>query len=270
MTPPRPARARVPPSREDRWLGRVFFGPRRLMYVGPLAPTDPHAHPTFQVLLSLDAPVRLRDARQQEVECQAAVVPPDAEHAIVEGALSAVLLHVPAEDLVGRRLATLGIGADAAAWGAAGERLRACGIGRLPVRWAEAEAQTQVLLRELQADAGIAKPTHPAVKKLLRLLPEALDEDVRLATLAPRVGLSVGRLSHLFSAQVGFPLRPYILWLRLHRAAEHLQQGASLTEAAHAAGFTDSAHLNHAFRRTFGLKPSEIAGVVEWVRPPSR
>ncbi|MFP2962966.1 helix-turn-helix domain-containing protein [Myxococcus sp. 1LA] len=268
MTPS--LRARVKSARPGPWLGRVFFGARWLMYAGPLAPTDPHAHPTFQVLWSLDASVRLRDAHQREVECQAAVVPPDAEHAISEGALATVLLHVPAEDLVGRRLATLGIGADAAAWAKAGERLRACGIDRLPVRWAEAEAQTQILLRELQADAGAARPTHPAVKKLLRLLPEALDDDVRLVTLAPRVGLSVGRLSHLFSAQVGFPLRPYILWLRLQRAAGYLQHGASLTEAAHAAGFTDSAHLNHVFRRTFGLKPTEIAGVVRWVRPPTR
>ncbi|WP_426756781.1 helix-turn-helix domain-containing protein [Myxococcus sp. Y35] len=270
MTPPHRARRSPRASRPAQWLGRVFFGARWLMYAGPLAPTDPHAHPTFQVLLSLGEPVRLRDCVQREVECRAAVVPPDVEHAVVQGALDTVLLHVPAEDLVGRRLRTLGIAADAAAWGRAGDALRGCGIGRLPVRWAEAEAQTQALLQALQANAGLAPPTHPAVKKLLRLLPDALDEDVRLAALAPRVGLSVGRLSHLFTAEVGFPWRPYVVWLRLHRAAEQLQQGASLTEAAHAAGFTDSAHLNHAFRRTFGLSPSEIAGVVEWVRPPSR
>ncbi|AKQ69384.1 Transcriptional regulator, AraC family [Myxococcus hansupus] len=240
------------------------------MYAGPLAPTDRHAHPTFQVLLSLGAPVRLCDALQREVEGRAAVVPPDVEHAVVQGAMETVLLHVPAEDRVGRQLRTLGIGEDAAAWGRAGEALLGGGGARLPVRWAEAESWTQALLQALQADAGTAPPTHPAVKKLLRLLPTALDEDVRLSALAPRVGLSVGRLSHLFSAEVGFPLRPYILWLRLHRAAEHLQRGASLTEAAHAAGFTDSAHLNHTFRRTFGLNPSDIAGVVQWVRPSTR
>ncbi|GHG87862.1 putative transcriptional regulator, AraC family protein [Comamonas sp. KCTC 72670] len=238
------------------------------MYAGPLAPTDPHAHPTFQVLCSLGEPVRLRDSLRREVECHAAVVPPDVEHAVVQGGLATVLLHVPAEDRVGRQLRTLGIGADAAAWGLAGQVLLGRTSGALPVHWEEAEAWTQALLDALQADAGIAPPTHPAVKKLLRLLPAALDEDVRLSALAPRVGLSVGRLSHLFSAEVGFPLRPYILWLRLRRAAEHLQQGASLTASAHAAGFTDSAHLNHTFRRTFGLNPSDIAGVVQWVRPP--
>ena len=59
-----------------------------------------------------------------------------------------------------------------------------------------------------------------------------------------------------------------ILWLRLQRAAHCIQRGASLTEAAHAGGFTDSAHLSHAFRRSFGLTPSEVVGVVDWVLPP--
>lgn len=250
-------------------MGRLFFGPQRLMYAGPMAPTAPHAHPTFQVMVALGEPVRMRDALHHEVDCAWAIIPPDVEHTVVHGALAVVLLHVPAEGLAGRRLRTLGIGAGAEEWRRAGELLRACGIDRLPVRWAEAEAQTRALLSTLEANVGAAPPTHPAVKKLLRLLPESLDGDVRLSALAPQVGLSVGRLSHLFRAEVGFALRPYILWLRLHRAAEHLQRGGTLTEAAHAAGFTDSAHLNHAFRRTLGLNPSEIAGVVQWVRPPS-
>jgi AraC-like DNA-binding protein len=96
-----------------------------------------------------------------------------------------------------------------------------------------------------------------------------LADDVRLEVLAARVGLSASRLSHLFGAEVGLPLRPYILWLRLLRAAESLRQGSTLTDAAHVAGFTDSAHLSHVFRRMFGLSPSEVAGVVGWVLPPA-
>ncbi|MFP2930541.1 helix-turn-helix transcriptional regulator [Pyxidicoccus sp. 3LG] len=254
------------PSRS--WLGRVYFGPRRFMYAGPAGQTRPHAHHTFQLVLTFGAPMVLRDARQHEVACHAAVVPPDVEHTVAEPVEAAVILHVAPDDLVGRRLRTLAIGDDAGAWLRAGTPLLGCGAGGLPRDWAEAESLAQAMSRALQADAGLAVPTHPAVKKLLRLLPDALEGDVRLSTLASSVGLSAGRLSHLFGAEVGLPLRPYILWLRLNRAAESLQRGASLTQAAHAAGFTDSAHLNHAFRRTFGLNPSEIAGVVEWVLPP--
>ncbi|WP_343073486.1 helix-turn-helix transcriptional regulator [Pyxidicoccus fallax] len=255
-------------SRNRDWKGRLFFGPRRLLYAGPLGETRPHAHHTFQLLLSFGEPVALRDGAQREALCHAAVIPPDVEHTVVSMVPAGVVLHVNPDDLGGRQLRTLDIGLDVEAWRRAGELLRACAVSSPPRRWAEAEALAQSMLRTLQADAGPPPPAHPAIKKLLRLLPESLEGDVRLSTLASQVGLSAGRLSHLFGAEVGLPLRPYVLWLRLHRAAAELREGASLTRAAHAAGFTDSAHLSHAFRRTFGLNPSEIAGVVEWVPPP--
>ena len=246
----------------------MFFGPRRLLYAGPLGETHPHAHHSFQLLLALGAPVGLRDGAGREAAFQAAVIPPDVEHTVTAPAADVVLLHVNPDDVVGRQLRMAGIGAEVEAWRRAGEPLRARAVQALPRRWADAEALAEVMLRALQADAGPPPPAHPAIKKLLRLLPDALEGDVRLSTLAPRVGLSAGRLSHLFGQEVGLPLRPYVLWLRLQRAAFHFQRGATLTEAAHAAGFTDSAHLSHAFRRTFGLTPSEIAGVVDWVLPP--
>jgi AraC-like DNA-binding protein len=34
--------------------------------------------------------------------------------------------------------------------------------------------------------------------------------------------------------------------------------GASLTEAAHAAGFSDSAHLSRTFRRMFGVSAASL------------
>ncbi len=254
--------------RRSAWRGRLFFGPRRLLYAGPLGETRPHAHHTFQLLVSFGEPVVLRDAYQREVPCRAAVIPPDVEHTVVSAAVAVLLLHVNPDDLVGRRLRTRAIGPEVDGWQRAGAPLLPHGAHVWPRRWGDAEALERSMLRALQADVGEAPPTHPAVKKLLRLLPGLLEEDVRLSALAPRVGLSAGRLSHLFGEEVGLPLRPYILWLRLRRAAEHLQRGATLTQAAHAAGFTDSAHLSHAFRRTFGLAPSEIASVVDWVLPP--
>ena len=37
-----------------------------------------------------------------------------------------------------------------------------------------------------------------------------------------------------------------------------MQHGVSLTESAHAVGFSDTAHFNHVFREMLGLKPSFI------------
>jgi len=48
------------------------------------------------------------------------------------------------------------------------------------------------------------------------------------------------------------------LWLRLMRAVERFAAGASLTDAAHEAGFADSAHLSRTFRRMFGIAAGSL------------
>jgi len=75
---------------------------------------------------------------------------------------------------------------------------------------------------------------------------------------AGHVGLSPSRASHLFVEQTGLPFRAYVLWLRLVRAVDAHAKGLSLTEAAHEAGFADSAHLSRAFRRMFGLPAASL------------
>ena len=73
------------------------------------------------------------------------------------------------------------------------------------------------------------------------------------------------RLSHVFASEIGISLRRYVLWRRLMRAANEVQQGASWTEAAHAGGFSDSSHMNRTFRKMLGLAPSDVHRAVEWV-----
>jgi len=79
-----------------------------------------------------------------------------------------------------------------------------------------------------------------------------------LAELATAVGLSPSRLAHLFRAQTGLPVRRYLLWLRLGDALQQLAHGVSLTTAAHAAGFADSAHFSRTFRAMLGITPSAL------------
>jgi AraC-like DNA-binding protein len=81
--------------------------------------------------------------------------------------------------------------------------------------------------------------------------------DLSLSSLAAIAGLSPSRFMHLFTESLGVPLRPYILWLRLQRASSEMMEGASISQAAHRAGFADAAHLNRTFRRMLGSSPTE-------------
>lgn len=77
--------------------------------------------------------------------------------------------------------------------------------------------------------------------------------------VAARVHLSPSRFMHLFSEQIGIPVRKYILWQRLRRVLLLLAAGShNLTRAAHKAGFTDSSHMNRTFSTMFGITPSKI------------
>jgi len=100
---------------------------------------------------------------------------------------------------------------------------------------------------------------HPAVRALLeRLRKSGVEDDTSLEGLARAVGLSPSRLMHVFTESIGLPLRPYLAWLRVQRSACAILGGASVTEAAHVAGFADAPHLSRTFKRALGFPPSAL------------
>jgi AraC-like DNA-binding protein len=150
----------------------------------------------------------------------------------------------------------------------AGERLRAALRG--PARFLTATerdvldddaeaARMDRILRALGAPPTPLRRVHPRVRKLLRHLSHLpASADTSLETLAAAVGLSPGRLMHVFTESVGIPLRPYLGWLRLQRAAAALASGVPLSRAAAMAGFVDAAHMTRSFRAMFGTTPSSL------------
>jgi AraC-like DNA-binding protein len=85
-----------------------------------------------------------------------------------------------------------------------------------------------------------------------------LDAPLTLDDVADVACLSPSRFRHLFVEQTGVGLRPYVLWRRFLRVWELLTEGASLSTAAHAAGFADAAHLSRTSRSMFGFPPSAM------------
>lgn len=98
---------------------------------------------------------------------------------------------------------------------------------------------------------------HPRVRQALKRV-AADPAGASLEALAAEVGLSAGRLMHVFTESIGVPLRPYLAWLKLQRAAAGITSGMKLGDAAHAAGFSDAAHMSRTFRQMFGVTPSTL------------
>jgi AraC-like DNA-binding protein len=112
----------------------------------------------------------------------------------------------------------------------------------------------------LQALSGAAPraPSDPRVLAAVDYIGARVSETVTLPDVARAVHLSAERFRHLFVQETGMPLRTYVLWRRLLLVWTLLMQGETLSGAAHAAGFADSAHLSRTARSMFGLPPSVL------------
>jgi AraC-like DNA-binding protein len=94
--------------------------------------------------------------------------------------------------------------------------------------------------------------------RALEGMTSALHQNVAVEDLAALANLSPSRLMSLARVQLGGSLRSFRRWLRMFEVARAYVGGASLTVAAHHAGFASSAHLSAAAREHFGIRPSDV------------
>jgi AraC-like DNA-binding protein len=235
--------------------------PPVLATAGPGGRSQGHAHHAMHVMIAREGMLAVRAPLSARARRAAGVVTaPDVPHAIDATGAEVLLVFIDPESAAGASLrATLdepvrlvsAAERDAIArWPSSRELL-----GRAGAAW----------LADVVAALGgeripRRRTIHPRVRKALALLraADAGAADASLDRLAREVGLSPGRLMHAFTESIGIPLRPYVAWLRLQRAAAAIARGGSLTSAAAAAGFADSAHMSRAFRAAFGLTPSAL------------
>lgn len=217
-----------------------------------------HAHHAFQLTFSLGGTFGLH-MKDCVLPGPAALVAPDTPHAFEASGLVA-LLFVEPESHAGRALTKLAAARPAMPIGA--EQTRQA---RSLIDEALRSADRRAALRETGMEicrriAGHVQTVDldRRVRLMIRWAHDNLDRAPAINEAAGHVGLSPSRASHLFVEQTGLPFRAYVLWLRLVRAVDAHAKGLSLTEAAHEAGFADSAHLSRAFRRMFGLPAASL------------
>ncbi|WP_228001256.1 helix-turn-helix transcriptional regulator [Nocardia australiensis] len=228
-----------------------------LAFYGPIGVTELHAHNAVQIVAT-QTPIVVVDASGIRHHGTHVIVPADAPHRIAAGAERGTAIYLDPETAAG---AAADHRAHAYGWADSTHSLPAD-----PASVGLAEAVAEVV-HDLQHDTEGSAPTgqHAVVNEAMRMLPALVrDGPVRGADVARRLGVSGSRLTHLFTEQVGIPLRPYILWLRLHMAVTRVRSGDDLADAAIAAGFADCTQFTRTCRRTFGLAPSALSCPSRW------
>jgi AraC family transcriptional regulator len=225
---------------------------------GPIAP---HSHYAIQLVIGAPSGLRVQFGRHGEWQsCVAALLPSRATHSIdVNACDMSVVLFIEPDTAAGRALSARLQGAmevlDPEQIAVAAKRLERA--WRTEQSYEAVIAVCHQLVQEV-ARTTFREPSDPRVLRAIESIRQRVNETVTLPELAAAVNLSPGRFRHLFVQETGMPLRTYVLWRRLLHVWTLLMQGETLSAAAHAAGFADSAHLSRTARTMFGLPPSAL------------
>ncbi|KXP12944.1 hypothetical protein AXK57_01500 [Tsukamurella pulmonis] len=213
------------------WTGSVHLGVGALAYDGAVGTTGRHRHAAWQLLALRSGTVGLT------------VWPPDGESSTRAG-LTAFVIPAGTEHAV-----------ETVSPDAAGLTVY-LDPGAVPL--ALPDAPTEDDLRHLATARDGLRPVHPYVVSALEVVSRRRSEALSLTAVAAEIGVSASHLSRLWRRDLGLAFPAWVRWSRLRAMAERVRDGASITDAAHAAGFADGAHASRVCREMFGLAPQEL------------
>lgn len=220
-----------------------------------------HSHHALQITLALTGEVRVEQPGGTFAGTGVTIAS-DIPHRMTGSGLIAIVFVDP-DGAMGRGVAAALLGgAPAAPIGDSGLRRSLAPLARALDPDTTRDAMLAIARTAIDRIAPrIAPPADPRLAPILAALPGQIDQTLAKVAESAGVFLSPERLRHLFAEHTGLPYKTYMLWLRMNRALGEYASGRSLTEAAHAAGFSDSAHLSRVFRRTFGLPATTLTRI---------
>ncbi|PPK73044.1 AraC-like DNA-binding protein [Methylobacter tundripaludum] len=231
--------------------GRTFF-------TGPLYYNASHQHGAPVFLAGIYGRFRLRLHGGDWLSCRTALIPAGVLHELDVGGDPLAVFYIEPNIAGADALKPLIRNTrqiDGALVGTAGEIafMRDLYEDRYNPQWT---AEPLADLMDFSKRRSGAEPIDPRIAQVVEFLFEHGDDLTSVATLSEAVGLSASRFQHLFTKQIGVPFRRYRSWIRVRKAICEILKGNNFTTAAHATGFSDSAHFSHEFRKTFGAPPT--------------
>lgn len=110
-----------------------------------------------------------------------------------------------------------------------------------------------------QAGRGVADPWRERLAPAVALMQERCEENPPLETVAREVHLSPSHFHRRFRETFGCTPHAWMERLRMRRALSLLREGRlNVSETAEAAGYANVYYFSRAFKRHFGVTPSDV------------
>ncbi len=237
----------------------VYLWGGHILYLGRLDHITEHAHHALELIMNREGQFESRIGKSS-ITCGGIIIKSDCLHRLITSSDNQVHLLIDRHNADARTILQQHLGKKnfKILDGALLKRLRGC--INTPSNFLRSCEHARDVYKKLVSELGgdaehPAEAIDPRIQAVMDLLQEnLLSRKLTIAQLARHAGLSESRLMHLFSAQIGIPLRRYSQWLRVMAAKRIIaQDNQSFTDAAHNAGFSDSAHLCRIYKSMFGL-----------------
>ena len=101
------------------------------------------------------------------------------------------------------------------------------------------------------------------IKKILMYIEKNYDSSITIGSIANSANISKSTCLRLFNTVLGTTPISYLTTYRLQKSVEALRtgDGRTISEIAHACGFTDASYFNRCFKKEYRQTPSEYISV---------
>jgi len=235
---------------------KLFIWPERVLYFGSLEYVPLHRYGATILLVGLSGPFLIRLKGTQWLAYRACIVPAGLSHEIhvPEGPLAKLFIELGSHD-------------------------HFCFSEKFSYNQHIAKVDHHPLIQNLSAIYDHNIDLEEAAKKVdevigydkrngfafdariktsLQTIQSDLTQNNSEVFLANQVDLSPSRFRHLFKEQLGISHRQFRTWKRLIGAVREIHKTDRLTSAALEVGFSDQSHFTNHYKKTFGVKPSEV------------
>lgn len=239
----------------------LYAAEQHLLILSDTIDAETHRHSFVQAAISLTGTFAI-EVGGQEIDCAGIVIDSNTAHRLHAAGHPLLMLLI---DRTSRLAAAFREGT-----GEAGYRLIDAERAKDAAEFVRSEQPNirpeadgyarflESLLQRLGVDSVRPALADSRVKELIERVRACTDSEHSIERYARELGLSASRLSHLFKENVGVSLGGYLLLHKLQKASYLIFRGASITEAALAAGFDTPSHFANTSRKLLGMTARDI------------